>query len=67
MLKASSSLSPATVKKLNEILTDSLKKIQLRMELAAIVDAGEYFVKGTYNLEGDSPLALTTYEELRKI
>ena len=55
------------MKKLNEILTDSLKKIQLRMELAAIVDAGEYFVKGTYNLEGDSPLALTTYEELRKI
>ena len=60
-------LSPATVKKLNGILTDSMKKIQLKMELASIIDAGEYFVKGTYNLEGDGPLALTTYEELRKI
>ena len=57
-------LSQVTVKKLNEILIDSLKKIQLRMELAAIIDAGENFVKGTYNLEGDGPLALTTYEEL---
>ena len=66
-LQSCDNLSPATVKKLNEILTDALKKVQLRMELAAIVDAGEYFVKGTYNLEGDGPLALTTYEELRKI
>lgn len=35
-----------------------MKKIQLKMELASIIDAGEYFVKGTYNLEGDGPLAL---------
>ena len=44
-----------------------MKKIQLRIELAVVIDAGEFFVKGTYNLEGDGPLALTTYEELRKI
>ena len=66
-LRSCDNLSPATVKKLNDILTDSVKKIQLRMELAAIIDAGDYFVKGTYNLEGDGPLALTTYEEVRKI
>ena len=51
-LQSCDNLSPATVKKLNEILTESLKKIQLRMELAAIIDAVEYFVKGTYNLGG---------------
>ena len=66
-LRSSNNISPATVKKLLEILTSSVKKIQLRMELAIVIDAGEVIVKGTYNLEGDGPLALTTYEELRKI
>lgn len=37
------------------------------MELAVVIDAGEFFVKATYNLEGDGPLALTTYDELHKI
>ena len=31
------------------------------------IDAMEAFVKATYNLEGDGPLALTTYEEIRKL
>ena len=66
-LRSSDNLSPATVRKLLEILNDSVKKVQLRIELAVIIDAGEPFVKGTYNLEGDGPLALSTYEELRKI
>ena len=66
-LRSSDNLSPATVRKLLEILNDSVKKVQLRIKLAVIIDAGELFVKGTYNLEGDGPLALSTYEELRKI
>ena len=52
-LRSSDNLSPATVRKLLEILNDSVKKVQLRIELAVIIDAGELFVKGTYNLEGD--------------
>ena len=32
------------------------------MELAAIVDAGEPFVKATYQLEGDGALAFRCYE-----
>ena len=57
-LRSSDNLSPATVRKLLEILNDSVKKVQLRIELAVIIDAGELFVKRTYNLEGDGPLAL---------
>ena len=34
------------------------------MELAIPVDVGEVFVKATYNLEGDGPLALSTYEHI---
>lgn len=32
------------------------------MELAAVIDAGEPFVKASYTLEGDNPLALNCYE-----
>ena len=36
---------------------DSQKLNHLKIELAAVVDWGEVFVKETYNLEGDDPLA----------
>lgn len=31
---------------------------QLKIEIVATVDAGEAFVKKTYSLEGDGPLAV---------
>ena len=31
------------------------------------IDFGEPFVKATYNLEGDGPLALSAYEEIAKL
>lgn len=34
----------------------------LKVELAAIVDIGERFVKATYTLEGDGALAFKSYE-----
>ena len=34
------------------------------MELAISLDAGEPFVKATYQLEGDGPLVLSAYEEI---
>ena len=37
----------------------------LQVELAITIDVGEYFVKATYNLEGDGPLALVAYEQLQ--
>jgi len=66
-VQSSDNLSPATVRKLKEILNDPLKKTQLKIELSVVVDAGALFVKATYNLEGDGSLVLSAYEELRKI
>ena len=35
------------------------------MELAAVVDAGEPFVKSTYILEGDGPLVFKCYDQIQ--
>ena len=37
------------------------------MELAAVVDYGEPFVKATYSLEGDGPLVLSCYEMVQEV
>ena len=50
--------------KLQEILSDAVKNRKLRVELAITIDAGEAFVKATYRLEGDGPLAFTAFEEI---
>lgn len=39
----------------------------MKLELAAVIDLGEVFVKATYNLEGDGPLSFTAYEEVRTV
>jgi hypothetical protein len=40
------------------------KEKELLVELAVNVDVGEIFVKATYDLEGDGPLALECYEKI---
>ena len=57
-------VAPATTKKLLELFTDQQKKGVLQIELVAIIDGGENFVKATYNLEGDGPLVFECYEIL---
>ena len=49
-------VSPATRAKLIAILSDNSKKVMLKLELAAVVDAGKSLVEATYQLEGDGPL-----------
>ena len=66
-MNTSTDLSPATIGKLKLILEDPAKYFPLKMELAIVIDAGEPFVKTTYTLEGDGPLVLHTYEEVRKL
>ena len=39
----------------------------MKIELAATVDAMEPFVKATYNLDGDGPLTLQAYQDLRTV
>jgi len=57
-----SDVSPATRTKLLSFFSDSSNKDNLQIELAAIVDYGKPFVKATYKLEGDGPLAFECYE-----
>lgn len=56
-------LRPQLLAVLNNIQTSSMVQI----ELAAVVDCGEQFVKGCYTLEGDGALAFTAHEEVQKI
>ena len=55
-LETNPEFSPATGEKLLEMLQNASVKAHTQTELAAIVDAGEAFVKATYSLEGDGPL-----------
>ena len=61
-LQEQTELSPATRSKLLQIMADPLKNARLQIELAAVIDAGEPFVRATYILEGDGPLALKCHE-----
>ena len=63
-LEANPELSPTTNKKLLEMLQNPSSREYIQVELAAVVDAGEAFVKATYNLEGDGPLVLRCFEIL---
>ena len=63
----SSDVSPTTRTKLLSFFSDSSKKANLQIELAAIVDYGEPFVTATYKLEGDGPLALKCYEIVKTV
>ena len=56
-----------TRKKLIDICGQPQQQALLKIELAATVDAIEPFVKATYNLEGDGPLALQAYHKLRTV
>lgn len=61
-----SDLPPSRLKLL-EILNDPNKHLQLCLELAVTVDAGEPFVKATYRLESDGPLVFCVYEIISQL
>ena len=63
-LQSHPEISPATTGKLSQLLSDPQKKAYLQVELSALVDGGESFVKATYNLEGDGPLVSKCHEIL---
>ena len=60
-------ISPATHTKLLNTLSDPQQLLQLKSELAAIIDIGSYYTKATCTLEGDGVLMLKCYEEIVKI
>ena len=60
-------LPMATAKKLTDILDDLPICRKLKMELAITSDATELFVTTTYNMEGDGPLAIHAYEQMKAL
>lgn len=60
-------LGGKTRHKLLDFLTDDKKKAMVMVEMAAVVDWGEAFVKATYKLEGDGALAFDTYEIVQAV
>lgn len=61
-LTSDEDFAPTLRAKLLAVLENPQQKMLLKLELAATVDAGELFVKATYRLEGDGPLALEFFE-----
>lgn len=59
--------SPATRAKLLAIVANAQKKAFMELELAATVDWGQLFVKATYLLEGDGPLAVECFEIIKTV
>ena len=66
-LNRNADLGRSSRPKLLAILSDQEKLKRLKLELAAVIDWGEVFVKATYNLEGNGPLSFTAYEEVRTV
>ena len=62
-----SDIGTHTRPKLLAYFEDSEKLKYLKLELAAVVDYGEPFVKATYSLEGDGPLVLSCYELVQEV
>ena len=61
-LRQNDDVGLATRIKLLSFFDDLQKHALLQLKIAAMVDWGEPFVKATYLLEGDGPLALECYE-----
>ena len=66
-LEENTSVSPATREKLLSMLHNPQERAYLMVELAVTVDAALPFVKATYVLEGDGPLALSCYETISSL
>ena len=66
-LQRNDDLGAASRQKLIAFFQDPQNSALLKIELASIIDWGEAFVKATYNLEGDGPLAFTCYEIIQTV
>lgn len=60
-------VAPKTMDRLRVMLADENTKRRLKLELAAVVDVGKHFVTATYDLEGDSGLALSCYQRMQAV
>ncbi len=58
-------IAPRIADHLRALLADEDDRNKLIIELCAVIDAGEPFVKATYNLEGDGLLVFNAYSILQ--
>ena len=49
------------------LLLDPVQKRHLQLELAAVIDIGQHFVRATYDLEGDGPLIFSTFRKPQEV
>ena len=61
-IKCNDDASPVTRGKFLAFFSNGAKRSTLQIELAAIVDFGEPFIKATYKLAGNGPLALDCFK-----
>lgn len=66
-LDANQDLSPKTMDRLRTIIENEDRRRDLQLELAAVVDVGQHFVRATYILEGDGPLIFSVYKKLQEV
>ena len=66
-LEDNQDVSANTTQQLLAILQDPVQLSTLRLQLAATVDAGKYFVSATYALEGDGPLIFECHSHLQAV
>ncbi len=66
-LEENQDIAPRLSDHLWAVLTNEEEKKSLIMQLAAVVDAGEPFVKATYSLEGDGLLVFRAYSTLQAL
>ena len=64
---AADKIAPNIVPQLQDLLSDPESLVNLKLEIAVIIDFGEHFVKATYFLEGDGPLVFSCYEKLQAV
>ena len=60
-------VAPQISRQLVDFFSHLNKVISLKLELAALVDVGEVFVKAAYILEGDGPFVLSCFETLQGV
>ena len=60
-------LAPTTRQRLLSITQDTQKNQKLQLELAAVIDAGDPFVRATYKLEGDGALVFDCFDVLSSL
>ena len=66
-LKSPEEFSGNTRSKLLEYFATPQMRHSLKVELAAVIDAGKSFVQATYKLEGDGPIAIECYETISSL